>query len=217
MSKYVTFKRTALLMLMFLLAWCLPMKGESNGYSLPIFEKNHFLNANLNGTYTTSSYLSKPEGAPSTIYALFKWNDPASVDKFQVSVNNSSFEQTSDSFWFTIDESITNTNNVRFEYSKLSATVGDSAAYTVSLYASQDATGTALATFTGYFKAVGFKTTWSSNAVRGNVGEDIPVSLQITEIGGFETTNMELRIYRREGLTLSCSSATLQESETSED
>ena len=217
MSKYVTFKRTALLMLMFLLAWCLPMKGESNGYSLPIFEKNHFLNANLNGTYTTSSYLSKPEGAPSTIYALFKWNDPASVDKFQVSVNNSSFEQTSDSFWFTIDESITNTNNVRFEYSKLSATVGDSAAYTVSLYASQDATGTALATFTGYFKAVGFKTTWSSNAVRGNVGEDIPVSLQITEIGGFETTNMELRITKREALTLSCSSATLQESETSED
>ena len=213
MSKYVTFKRTALLMLMFLLAWCLPMKGESNGYSLSIFEENHFFNTNSNGKYMSSSYLSKPAGAPSTIYALFKWNDPTAGDKFQVSVNDSSFEQTSDSFWFTIDES--NSNYVQFNYSKLSVVVGDSAAYTVSLYASQDATGTALATFTGYLKAVSFKATWSSYAVRGNVGEDIPVSLQITDIEGFETTNMELRIYRREGLTLSCSSATLQESETS--
>lgn len=211
MSKYVTFKRTALLMLMFLLAWCLPMKGESNGYSLSVFERNIFFPVNSN--YRSESCLFKPAGAPSTIYALFKWNDPTAGDKFQVSVNDSSFEQTSDSFWFTIDES--NSNYVQFNYSELSATVGDSAAYTVSLYASQDATGTALATFTGCLKAVSFKTTWSSNAVRGNVGEDIPVSLQITEIGGFETTNMELRIYKMEGLTLSCSSATLQESETS--
>lgn len=43
MNKYVVFKRTALLMLMFLMAWCLPMKGQDvNIYQLTNMHGNQY-------------------------------------------------------------------------------------------------------------------------------------------------------------------------------
>ncbi len=85
MNEYVTFKRTALLMLMFITAWCLPVKGQwsqtQGNYTLSggCVGKNYLgINSGAGGgLYLKSSDIA--QGA----YLLFKLENPEQVAKFR--------------------------------------------------------------------------------------------------------------------------------------
>lgn len=210
MQRFITFKRTALLMLMCMAAaWCLPAKGqENNGYDIYGLAGDDYLASNSESCGSCS--FNKPEGAPEDIYVLFQLNDVANASDFQLIVNgvNSGPEG---QLLFLLPKSAEGGNDY-FGYclrnTNGSQNIGKTFRYTISLYGTADASGDPLATFTGSRTVVEpLFLTPSPSRLSGAVSEAIPFTIKV-EANGFSGKNAILQIRKKEGMTVACSELT---------
>lgn len=203
MNEYVTFKRTALLMLMFITAWCLPVKGQwsqtQGNYILSggCVGKNYLgINSGAGGgLYLKSSDIA--QGA----YLLFKLENPEQVAKFQFKAGRTS--ETNDyilgddgKLWLPLDEAEVNGDEYSYfiYYGADGSFAGDVINYTISLHTTMDENNP-LATFTGSVEVVNpVEIIPSIKKIRGEVNEDIRFS--ITLRGGDTFTNRENLVLR---------------------
>lgn len=188
MNEYVTFKRTALLMLMFITAWCLPVKGQwsqtQGNYTLSggcVGKKYLGTNYSIgSGLYINSS--DDLHGS----YLLFKLKNPEQVAKFQFEAGKS-FEANNynlgpdGKLWLPLSEAEITGNEYSYNihFGANGASVGDVIAYTISVHSAM-VEDSLLATFTGSVEVVNpIEITSSLNRITGNVGEVIPFTLTV--------------------------------------
>ncbi len=138
MNKYVTFKRTALLMLMFLMAWCLPMKGqESNGYYLSDMCREQYWDIGIDKHSGHLSFENYEDETVSKVYALFKLDNPADQEVFQVMIDGNTCDEKG-CIGFNLLKGWE--NEVPWECTIYSASkyIGRKFSWTISLYASKN-------------------------------------------------------------------------------
>ena len=203
MNEYVTFKRTALLMLMFITAWCLPVKGQwsqtQGNYTLSggCVGKNYLgINQGTGG----GLYLESSEGAQGA-YLLFKLTKPEQIAKFQFEAGRTS--DTNDyvlgsdgKLWLPLDEAIREGNKYSYfiYYGADGSSAGEVIDYTISVH-SESVDADPLATFTGSVVVVNpVELIPSIKKIRGEVNDGIQFS--ITLRGGDTFTNREILVLR---------------------
>lgn len=188
MNEYVTFKRTALLMLMFITAWCLPVKGQWSQTQG---------NYTLSGGCVGKKYLGTNQSTGSSLtinssddlhgsYLLFKLKNPEQVGKFQFEAGQSSNANDytlgpDGKLWLPLakDEIAGNDYSYFIHFGANGASVGDVIAYTISVHSAMTE-DSPLATFTGSVEVVNpIEITSSLNRITGNVGEVIPFTLTV--------------------------------------
>ena len=140
MNKYVVFKRTALLMLMFLMAWCLPMKGQDvNIYHLSNMHGNQYWDTRAEQHYGHLSFYvnNEDETALNEVYALFKLDNPDDQEVFQVMIDGNTCDEKG-CIGFNLLKGWE--NEVPWECTIYSASkyIGRKFSWTISLYASKN-------------------------------------------------------------------------------
>lgn len=184
MNEYVTFKRTALLMLMFITAWCLPVKGqiaENNGYQINADWVGHHYEAAQEGgrNYDHSVWVSFPE-EKTDVYVLIKLTDPAQKDHFQIAVKGKRFDADG-KLW--VEPSDFDAGQQTFPCNI--GYIGDQSAgrkceLTTFLYAEKDETSDPLAVFDGCIEFINpIQLSFSSNRIVGETDASILFSLTI--------------------------------------
>lgn len=188
MNEYVTFKRTALLMLMFITAWCLPVKGQwsqtQGNYTLRggcVGKKYLGTNQSIGSSLTINSS-DDLHGS----YLLFKLTSPEQVAKFQFEAGRSfdanDYTLGSDGkLWLPLSEAEITGNEYSYNihFGANGSSVGDVIAYTISVHSAMTE-DSPLATFNGSVEVVDpIKITSSLNRITGNVGEDIPFTITV--------------------------------------
>ena len=206
MNEYVTFKRTALLMLMFITAWCLPVKGQwsqtQGNYTLTgnILGKNYMM-------FTTDPTTGEGDGLSLEItegltlhesYLLFKLKDPGQIDKYLIEVKD--IEESIDGegkLWMPLSRADVYGNVYSFGNvfrSVAGASLGDVIEYTISLHSTMDESNP-LATFTGSVEVVNpVEIVSSVKKIRGEVDQDI--AFTVTVKGGETFTGRENFVLR---------------------
>lgn len=188
MNEYVTFKRTVLLMLMFITAWCLPVKGQwsqtQGNYTLSggCVGKKYLATNQSTGS---GLYINSPDDLHGS-YLLFKLTNPEQVAKFQFEAGRSSnandYTLGSDGkLWLPLSEAEITGNEYSYNihFGANGASVGDLIAYTISVHSAMTE-DSPLATFTGSVEVVDpIEITSSVNKIIGNVGEDIPFTITV--------------------------------------
>lgn len=188
MNEYVTFKRTALLMLMFITAWCLPVKGQwsqtQGNYTLSggcVGKKYLGTNQSTGG----GLYINSSDDLHGS-YLLFKLTSPEQVAKFQFEAGRSfeanNYTLGSDGkLWLPLSEAEITGNEYSYfiHFGANGSSVGDVIAYTISVHSAMTE-DSPLATFNGSVEVVDpIKITSSLNRITGNVGEDIPFTITV--------------------------------------
>lgn len=198
MNEYVTFKRTALLMLMFITAWCLPVKGqmvENNGYQFYADWVGHrYEGSNIGGfNFDSNASITFPEER-SDVYVLIKLTDPAQKDQFQIAVNGKRFDADG-KLWVE-------PNDFDSELPTFSCNIGyigDQPAgrkyeLTTYLYAEKDEESVPLAVFDGCIEFVSpVEFSFPSKRVVGEVEQSIPLSITVkgnSSLSGLQNTSL---------------------------
>ncbi|WP_300761319.1 hypothetical protein [uncultured Parabacteroides sp.] len=198
MNEYVTFKRTALLMLMFITAWCLPVKGqmvENNGYQFYADWVGHrYEGSNIGGfNFDSNASITFPEER-SDVYVLIKLTDPAQKDQFQIAVNGKRFDADG-KLWVK-------PNDFDSELPTFSCNIGyigDQPAgrkyeLTTYLYAEKDEESVPLAVFDGCIEFVSpVEFSFPSKRVVGEVEQSIPLSITVkgnSSLSGLQNTSL---------------------------
>lgn len=186
MNEYVTFKRTALLMLMFITAWCLPVKGQvdNNGYRFGAYWAGHcYVPAQPSGSGSGSAFINTTDKqVPS--YVLIKLVDPAQKDQFQLTIKNKQFDENGE-LWLEsgdfIQSEVSEAKELSFdfEYSYIGdQPVGRKYELKTSLYTQKDSEP--LATFDGCIEFITpIQLSFSSNRIVGETDASILFSLTI--------------------------------------
>ncbi|MBE6300396.1 MAG: T9SS type A sorting domain-containing protein [Parabacteroides distasonis] len=216
MNKYVTFKRTALLMLMFLMAWCLPMKGqESNGYYLSDMCREQYWDIGIDKHSGHLSFENYEDETVSKVYALFKLDNPADQEVFQVMIDGNTCDEKG-----CIEFNLLKgwENEVPWECTIYSASkyIGRKFSWTISLYASKnDLTTLPVASFSGSYEVIELPWIEYQDRIVGDVGTSIPFSISIEGKGFTGATDMKLTFDKMDSVKIASTSGTLEEDDRS--
>lgn len=171
-------------MLMFITAWCLPVKGqmaENNGYQFySDWTGHHYVGAHADYDFMSNASISFP-GERSDVYVLIKLTDPAQKDQYQITVNGKGFDADG-KLWVVPNDF--NTEWPTFSYNI--NYVGDQPAgrkYELKtyLYSQEDETSEALAVFDGCIELIiPVQFSFSPNRIVGEKDQSIPFSLTVT-------------------------------------
>lgn len=222
MDGYVTFKRTALLMLMCVMAWCLPVKGqlvENNGYTLDTdFTRNRYEVISSDYENSNTAYIGFP-GEREKLYVLIQLIDPGQVGQIQIQVKDKmldgegklwvspeDFDEEGLSFYYTL-------------FYKGDQTIGRKYVFKTCLYTSKDVATIPLAVFKGSIEIVKpIQFNFSSYRIKTDLNTPIPFSVTIEggqSFAGLE--NVKLVINRNQSLKFTTTNGyTLEEDENGE-